>query len=101
MHDERVASRSSISNTMYLEEVVEDLKKRDKQRVNIEHEIIQLRTENQCQRNELDKWCDLARHFCVYFDENSKPLTMVKTRLEELIKKELFHISEIKNLELR
>lgn len=86
---------------MYLEEIVEDLRKRDKQRVNIEQEIIQLRTENQCQRSELDNWCDLAKYFCVPSDENIKPLMMVKMRLEELIKKELFHISELKNLELR
>lgn len=93
--------RSSISNTMYLEEIVEDLKNRDKQRVNMEQEIIKLRIENQNQRNELDSWCNLAKHFCTVTDENVKPLMMVKTRLDELIRKELFYISEMKTLELR
>ena len=84
-----------------MEQIVEDLRNRDKLRGNIELDIIKLRTENQNQRNELDKWCDLAKHFCVSNDENVKPLMMVKTRLEELIQKELYYISELKTYELR
>lgn len=93
--------RSSISNTIYLEEVVEDLRTRNKQMANLDQEIIKLRTENQTQRYELDSWCDLAKHYCIAGDENTKPLMLLKRRLEELIQKELSYVSEIKNLELK
>lgn len=86
---------------MYLEELVEDLKNRNKEMANLDQQIIKLRIENQNQRNELDSWCDLAKHYCLVGDENTKPLMLLKRRLEELIQRELSYVSENKTLELK
>lgn len=93
--------KASISNTMYLEELVEDLKNRNKEMANLDQQIVKLRIENQNQRNELDSWCDLAKHYCLVGDENTKPFMLLKKRLEELIQRELSYVSENKTLELK
>lgn len=93
--------RSSMSNTLYLEEVVEDLKTRQKALPNFEQEIFKLRTENQNNRIELENWINLAKHYCAEDLENVKPLILVKKRLEELVRKELWYLSENKDLEIK
>lgn len=89
-----------MSNTLYLEEVVEDLKTRQKTLPNLEQEIFKLRNENQNYRFELEHWTNLAKHYCAEDLENVKPSILVKRRLEELIRKELLYSSEKKNLEI-
>lgn len=88
-----------MSNTLYLEEVVEDLKTRQKALPSLEQEIFKLRTENQNNRIELENWANLAKHYCPD-SENVKPSILLKRRLEELVRKELSFVSENKNLEI-
>lgn len=93
--------RSSISNTLLLEETVETLQSRQSVMSNLEQDNIKLRSENESQRIELDNWVNLAKHYCVDDGTNVKPLIMVKRRLEELVRKELWYVSENKNLEIK
>lgn len=79
---------------------MEDLKNRQKGVDHLEQEVIKLQTENQNYRVELENWSNLAKHYCVQ-DDVTKPLILVQRRLEELVRKELWYVSENKQAEIR
>ncbi|XKL63000.1 hypothetical protein PGB90_005364 [Kerria lacca] len=101
MKEENRRLKSSISNTMYLEEVVEDLQNRQKAVTNLEQDVINLRSENQNQRVELESWNSLSTHYCISDMGNIKPFTLIQKRLEELVRKELWYESENNSLQLK
>lgn len=86
---------------MYLEEVVEDLQNRQKAVTNLEQDVINLRSENQNQRVELESWNSLSTHYCISDMGNIKPFTLIQKRLEELVRKELWYESENNSLQLK
>ena len=68
---------------------------------NLEQELIKLKTENKYQQAELENWTNLAKHYCILDDKSTKPLILLQKRLEEMVKKELWYVSENKESEIR
>ncbi len=86
---------------IHLEEIVETYKIREKTMAKLEEEHIKLLSETKAQRNELNNLHNLAKHFCEDNNENLKPIILIEKRLEELVRKELWYVSENKNLEIK
>lgn len=84
-----------------METVVEDLRNRQKLMDDLNQTVIKLQNENQNQRMELEKWFSLAKHYCDQDDKTVKPIILLKKRLEELVKKELWYVSENKDADIR
>ncbi|XP_065212117.1 mitotic spindle assembly checkpoint protein MAD1 [Planococcus citri] len=101
LKEENERLKSSISNVLYLETEVENLRTRQKLMDNLNQELIELKGENQYLKGELEDWASLSKHYCLQDDKTVKPLILIQRRLEELVKKELWYVSECKDSELR
>lgn len=84
-----------------METEIENLRSQNKLMDNLNQELIQLKSENQYLKCELEDWTNLANHYCIQDDKTVKPLTLIQRYLEELVRKELWHVSENKELEIR
>lgn len=101
LKEENKKLKSTVSNTLYLENIVDDLRSRQSITDNLQQQVIKLQTENQNLSLVLDQFNELIKHYCDVSDVLDRPpVISLRRRLDELVKKELLFVSEKSQLEL-